>query len=369
MAGKRFEEMAMTSAETSGDIAFTQAGNWGVITLTRAKALNSLTMEMCAAIDQHLAAWEKDDSIKAVLVEGAGEKAFCAGGDIRWLIETGKEDPAAAAKFFRVEYLMNARIAAYTKPYVALMDGICMGGGVGISMSASHRIVTDRTLWAMPECGIGLIPDVGATYMLPRLPGGMGLYLGLTGARLKGPDCVTAEVGTHYVEGDSIDPVRTKLLAADLSGNTKLAIDAVLKENSSGRHGDIIEDLRDIDTYFEEVTSISELLLTLRRADEPFTQKCYSQIRSGSPTSLALTLKSFNEAPATFNECISREFCVAANLMTSNDFHEGVRAQIIDKDRNPTWDPVRHDDVTEEALSKYFETPEGGPLDLSSLKS
>ena len=175
---------------TDQEIIFTQRGGLAVVTLNRPKALNALTLAMCQALDRKLIEWRADTSVHAVLIKGEGERAFCAGGDIRWLhnllLTHGAEE---AGGFYAIEYPMNARLHHFPKPYIALLDGIAMGGGVGVSIHGSHRIVTERTMFAMPETGIGLFPDVGATYVLPRLPGALGQYLGLTGARLHAADC------------------------------------------------------------------------------------------------------------------------------------------------------------------------------------
>lgn len=350
----------------SDDIRTELQGAWGVITLTRPKALNSLTKEMCEEIDRALATWADDGNVKAVLIEGEGDRAFCAGGDIRWLYDTGRQDPEAAATFFRSEYRLDTRIAHYPKPYVALMDGVCMGGGVGISMNASHRVVTERTVWAMPECGIGLIPDVGASYLLPRLPGGLGYYLSLTGARLEGADCLTAEIATHVVNSDEMTALRADLLALE-GGDIDAAITATLNKAGQTRPGDLVDMLDTIRTYFEDVESIPALLESLKGNHEGFGAYCLDAIGKGSPTSVLLTHRLLQGAPESFDDCISREFNVTANILASHDFYEGVRAQIVDKDRHPKWQPDRLEEVEADALDRMFEEPKGGPLDLSGI--
>ncbi|MEM9989552.1 MAG: enoyl-CoA hydratase/isomerase family protein, partial [Pseudomonadota bacterium] len=329
----------------SDDIQISQKGAWGVITLTREKALNALSIDMCAAIDKALSQWALDDAVKAVLVEGQGEKAFCAGGDIKWMYQVGREDPAAAAHFFRVEYQMNARIAAFPKPYVALMDGICMGGGVGISMNASHRIVTERTIWAMPECAIGLIPDVGATYMLPRLPGGLGRYLGLTGARLKGADCLSAEVASHFTQNQKLPALREALLALDLGSDPSGQISEAVASYHEGQPGDLIESLHLIDQLFDRKEDLPHLMERLRTDPSKLAEKALFALKTSSPTSLHLTHHMLSDPSPSFVETLAREFCVAAHLMEGPDFHEGVRAQMIDKDRLPQWSPSKINDV------------------------
>ncbi|MCQ8185927.1 enoyl-CoA hydratase/isomerase family protein [Parvularcula maris] len=346
------------------DIRFSREGAFGVVTLARPKALNSLTAAMCAAMDSQLRGWAGDDGVRAVLIEGEGERAFCAGGDIRWLATTAKEDPVEAATFFRTEYRLNDLIAGYDKPYIALIDGICMGGGVGVSAMADRRIATTNTLWAMPECGIGLVPDVGASYVLPKLEGGLPLYLGLTGARLDGGACVAAGVATHLVEAERTGELREALIGTDLSGDVLAAIDSVL----GGFHVRVDSDLSaqrgDIDRLFSSVQSAEKLTEALRADGSDFAARCLKLMAPGSPTSQELTVRLLNGAPGSFSECITREFRVTSRLLEGPDFHEGVRAQIIDKDRDPKWQPDSLGEVTEEMLDRYFQEPEGGDLRL-----
>ena len=349
---------------TDEHVRFDRQGAWGVVTLARPKALNSLTREMCARIDAQLRSWADDDAVAAVLIEGEGERAFCAGGDIRWLATTARDDPQEAAGFFRTEYRLNALIARYPKPYIALMDGICMGGGVGVSAMAGRRIVTERTIWAMPECGIGMIPDVGASYVLSRMPGGLGLYLALTGDRLSGEDCLVTGIATHLVPSGGIGACRDALLGSDLSGDALAAIDRALKSHEDANPGGIVGSLKDIDHHFTAPRSLGDLMDDLDKHGGAFGEGALEKIRPGSPTSMALTFRLLKEAPATFDDCIRREFCVTAHLMEGPDFLEGVRAQIIDKDRKPAWQPSRIEDVDPARIDWYFTEPAGGPLVL-----
>jgi len=347
------------------DILFSREGDWGVITLDRQKALNSLTKAMCEQMDAQLRQWADDDSVHAVLVEGAGDRAFCAGGDIRWLATTAKESAAQAATFFRVEYKLNNQIAHFPKPYVALVDGICMGGGVGISAMATRRVMTERVMWAMPECGIGLMPDVGASYFLPRLEGGMGMYLALTGTRLNGADCRAIGLATHLTLSERLDDLCTNLLQDDLTTGALEAIDAVLSSFDAEAPSELAKAQRSIDEHFGRVTDPIALIRALEAADSDFATAALKSMQPGSPTSMALTVQLLNDAPENFSDCMRREFCVAAHLMEGPDFLEGVRAQIIDKDRNPQWNPATIKDVQAAAIDRYFTEPERGPLALA----
>lgn len=345
-------------------VRFEQNGGWGVITLDRPKALNSLTLAMCSAVQDQLSAWADDDGVQAVLIEGAGDRAFCAGGDIRWLTETAKNDPLEAASFFRVEYKLNNFIAHYPKPYIALIDGICMGGGVGVSATADRRIMTKRTVWAMPECGIGLMPDVGASYFLRQLPGGLGMYLALTGTRMTGEECLAGELATHTVDEAQLGEIRAALLGADLAGDVTAAVDAIIDPYTITPKGPYLDNREAIDALFLRVPSFDVLFERLESAGD-FGARALEAILPGSPTSLALTLRLLNDAPEAFSDCIIREFCVAAHLMEGPDFLEGVRAQIIDKDRKPRWSPADLSAIEPGVIDRYFETPSDGPLALA----
>ena len=345
------------------DIEIKRRGAWGIATLSRERALNSLTLGMCEALDEALAAWAEDDTVRAVLIEGAGDRAFCAGGDIRWLAETAKRDPAEAASFFRAEYRLNTRIQNYPKPYVALIDGICMGGGVGVSAGASHRIVTERTMWAMPECGIGLIPDVGASHHLKAVPRAAALYLGLTGARLKGEDLLALGLADAMVASDRLPKLRGALLALDLGGDARARISAALPDGAASVQTPVTQDA----APFAGASSVEDALGRLAASAQPGDKASGERILAASPTSLKLTWRLLTEAPESFEACIAREFRVAAHLMAGPDFREGVRAQVIDKDRNPRWTPSDLAAVTDETLDHHFTPPQGGDLDLSGV--
>jgi len=339
------------------DILIRREGAWGLITLNRPQALNALTEAMCVRIATALQQWRAEDDVKAVLIEGNGEKAFCAGGDIRWLYDTSKQDPARAAEFFRTEYKMNSLIHHFPKPYVALMDGYTMGGGVGVSISASHRIVTDHTLFAMPETGIGLIPDVGGSWFLPRLEGGLGFYMGLMGARASGADCLDAKIATHFVGADHLENLRGALLASE---GSKSAIDTLLEGASTIPNSIMAKDRETIDRLFSSVTHIKELPDRLEAArrnltQAPFAEKMLKILTRLSPSSLALTCELLNRTKElSFDDCLRTEFRITKRLLEGSDFHEGVRALIIDKDKSPKWSPTTLDDIDQAKIDSYF---------------
>lgn len=351
----------------SDDIIIRVEGAWGIITLNRPAALNSLTQDMCGDIDAALARWESDASVRAVLVEGEGERAFCAGGDIKGLAAAAARDPIKAADFFRTEYRMNVRVHRFSKPYVAMLDGVTMGGGVGISMSASHRVATERTVWAMPECMIGLAPDVGASWLLPRLKTGLGAWLGLTGQRLGAADLMTAGLVTHHVPSASVAKCRTRLLELSLADDPATEISSVLSTHLVGEDGQLVKQLADIARLFGDYGNVSHLITMLQSDTSPLASEALGDIAAASPTSLALTHRLLGNVPETFEACISREFCVTSHCLAAHDFGEGVRAQIIDKDRAPKWLPASLAEIDASHLAAYFEPPPGGPLDLSGF--
>jgi len=325
-----------------------QSGSCGVITLNRPQALNALTLDMVRALDPHLRAWAHDPAITHVVIEGAGEKGFCAGGDIRALHDWGKAGAPEATGFYREEYVLNFLIKNFPKPYIALMDGVTMGGGVGVSVHGQYRIVTDRTVFAMPETGIGLLPDVGGTYFLPRLPGQLGTYLVLTGNRFKAADCLYAGIGTHYVDQNGVDALREALLVCRDP-------DVVLASYTSPPEGTAPISARQtqIDTLFAGHT-VCEIIDALA-ADDEWAQGLAQIISTKSPTSCGVALRQMRlGAQASFADCMKMEMRAVTRLMALHDFYEGVRAVIIDKDQAPQWSPGAHDAVNEADLDAIF---------------
>ncbi|MEO0412596.1 MAG: enoyl-CoA hydratase/isomerase family protein [Pseudomonadota bacterium] len=344
------------------EIVFSQRGAIGHVLLNRPKALNALTLDMAIKLRGQLKSWADDDTIAAVIVEGAGEKGFCAGGDIRWLHDTGKADPAAGAQFFREEYLTDAAVYHFPKPYLAFIDGIVMGGGVGISIHGSHRIAGDRTLFAMPETGIGLFPDVGGSYFLPKMPGHLGMFLGLTGARLKAADSLYAGVATHTIPSDKQAGVIADLCA---NASTKAQINDVLSHAHEDPGAAAIAALQgEIDRHFDGA-DVRSILTELDQDESEWAQKQASILRSKSPTSLKVTFEQLTRgASMSFNDVMRMEMRMAARVMQGHDFYEGVRATIFEKGETPQWHPARIEDVTQDMVDAYFAPLGGDELDL-----
>jgi enoyl-CoA hydratase len=346
----------------SDEIRIKRRGGLVIVTLNRPRALNALSFDMCRAIHEGLASWQADPDAHAVLIKGAGERAFCAGGDIRWLYDvltSQGEEPALA--FYALEYPMNARLHHFTKPYVALLDGITMGGGVGVSVHGSHRVVTERTVFAMPETGIGLFPDVGATHVLPRLPGALGLYLGLTGARLGAADGVWTGIGSCYVPSARLDEVEARLAEADLASDAHGRVQRVLDDLlADPGPPPLVEQMGRIDACYGR-SDLGAVLRALGAEETGWGQTQLEQLSTKSPTSLAVTFRQLQEGAAlSFDDAMRLEYRLVPRFLAGHDFREGIRALIVDKDGRPDWRPSRLEDVSAADVDAYFRPlPEG----------
>jgi enoyl-CoA hydratase len=339
-------------AVSEPEILFAHRGAIGLITLNRPKALNALTHGMCLAMKVQLDIWARDAGVKAVVIRGEGERAFCAGGDIRALYESGQTGTSYALDFYRDEYILNATIKNYPKPYIALLHGMVMGGGVGVSVHGSHRIASEGIVFAMPETGIGLFPDVGGSYFLPRCPGEIGMYLALTGARLKLADALHAGIATAFVPASDADALIERLS----KGETP---DAVVQALAGDAGAPPLAEHRGlIDAIFSE-SSIEEILASLYADGSDWAKATAATIRTKSPTSLKITHRQIREgAGLEFDDCMKMEYRMVNRVVAANDFYEGVRAIIIDKDNAPKWQPARLSEVTQDDVDAYF-----APLD------
>tara|TARA_R110002073_G_scaffold18337_4_gene68058 strand:- start:6690 stop:7751 length:1062 start_codon:yes stop_codon:yes gene_type:complete len=339
------------------EIIARKTGHIGRITLNRPKALNALTHGMCLAMIEALQAWADDDDVQAIVVDGAGEKGFCAGGDILKLHDSGKAGNDDAWLFWRDEYRLNTLIHDYPKPYVALIDGIVMGGGVGVSVHGSHRVAGDRTMFAMPETGIGFHPDVGGAWFLPRLGGEIGIWMGLTGARLKAPDCIAAGLATHYCPSAQNEALIAALESADLTAEDSLE---VLLEEFSGDPGtsDLALTRPLIDAAFAG-DAVEPMIERMVAAGDAWSLKQVKILAGKSPTALKLTLAALRAgSDLSFEGVMRQDLRLSAWCLTGADFYEGVRAVIIDKDNAPVWSPVKLADVDDLTIATAF-----APLD------
>ncbi len=324
-------------------------GAVGRLTLNRPRALHSLTGPMCRAITEALLAWREDPAVALVLIDHAGERGFCAGGDIRMMAQAGAHDPAAGAAFFLAEYRMNDLLQRYPKPVAAVMDGVTMGGGVGLSAYCRYRIATERTVFAMPETGIGLFPDIGAGWLLARLPGEAGTWMALTGARLKAADCLRLGLCTHYAESGEVEALKARLLASPADPDRVLGLfhldpgpaPVAAHQAEMGRlfAGDTVE-----------------AIVAALEGGSDWARAQAQVLAAKSPTSMKVSLRELRtaaERPA-FGQEMALEYRLACRLIRAHDFQEGVRAVVIDKDNRPRWSPARLEDVTEAALDRLF---------------
>ncbi|MEO8401467.1 MAG: enoyl-CoA hydratase/isomerase family protein [Gammaproteobacteria bacterium] len=330
-------------------------GNLGLITLTRPQVLNALNHEMFIAMNKQLSEWEEANHIKAVVIRAAEGRAFCAGGDIRSAYQRKNEGDAELSNFFRDEYQLNQHIYHYLKPYIALMDGITMGGGVGISVHASHRVATERLIFAMPETGIGFYPDVGATYVLSHLPDHMGMYLGLTGARISLNDCRALELIDYGVKPDCFAELIYKLADTSLTNDSNAVIDNIIQEFSLPSSESALLQHREKISHCFRLESVEAIVHALEIHTDPWCREVASNLKTKSPTSLKVTFRAINEAKTLdFDECMQIEYRLTSRFLEGHDFFEGIRAVLVDKDQKPHWKPAKLDEITAIDIKKYF---------------
>jgi enoyl-CoA hydratase len=338
----------LQSVTENEDILVSVRNGVGILTLNRPKAINSLNDVMVAGMTRALDAWEHDDSVTAVLLTGAGERGLCAGGDVVALYHSAKADGAYARNFWWDEYLLNAHIGRYPKPYVALMDGIVMGGGVGVGAHGTIRVVTEKTKMGMPEVGIGFIPDVGGTYLLSRAPGRLGLHAALTGAPFTGADAIEMGFADHFVAHDRL----ADFAEAVVSDGPADALRSYAEEPPASA----LAAQRDwIDACYAGDT-VADILTDLRGHDDPAARAAADLIATRSPIALAVTLTAVRRAAHlhSLEEVLQQEFRVSVASMKSHDFVEGIRAQLVDKDRNPQWSPATLELCDDAAVDAYF---------------
>lgn len=333
-------------------------GSVAMLTLNRPRSINALDQSMVTAMDELLRAWAVDDAISVVVVRGAGERGLCAGGDIVAIHRdastlsgnpaAGDADAAAcpSAAFWRDEYQLNADIAGYPKPYVAIMDGIVMGGGVGISAHANTRVVTDRTRLAMPEVGIGFVPDVGGTHLLARVPDNLGIYAGLTAHSLSGADAIELGIADHFIPADKLDD----FLAATAERSLDDALASYAQEPPESR----IAGQRSWIREAFAADTVPEIIERCRAVGTEEATKAADTIAVKSPTTLAVTLRALREQLPTLSDTLHREYRVSMRSLLHPDMAEGIRAQVIDKDRTPSWQPATFDAVTAASVDAYF---------------
>ena len=335
----------------SGDILVEQRGALGLLTMNRPAALNALNMAMVEGMQKALNAFEADGSIRHVAIRGVGGKAFCAGGDIRLMHDLGKANRHdEALRFWADEYILNRHIHRYTKPYIALMDGIVMGGGVGVSLHGSHRLAGPNLMLAMPEVGIGFFPDVGATFALPRLPGASGHYLALTGNRIKRADALNLGIATHAVKGGTEE----EIIAALAAGEDVDSLAARLKDDAG--EAPIAALAQKIERYFNQ-PSLAAVFAALEAgaASDLFAAETLAGMKKKSYASMAISFEQMKRGGAMdFEEAMVTEFRIVSRIIRDTDFYEGVRAVIIDKDNAPRWNPATLEGIDPAVIEAHF---------------
>ncbi|UFQ13915.1 MULTISPECIES: enoyl-CoA hydratase/isomerase family protein [Streptomyces] len=337
-------------ASGNAPVLLRHEGRAGHLVLNRPRAINALNHPMVRFMEEALDAWEDDASVATVVLTGAGERGLCAGGDIRSIHDDVRAGGrTASAAFWHDEYRLNARIARYPKPYVAVMDGIVMGGGVGVSAHGSVRVVTERSRVAMPETGIGFVPDVGGTYLLTRTPGELGTHLALTGAAVGAGDAVLCGLADHYVPSERLTEFTAALADREASEAIRQYAEAVPEGELAGR--------REWIDHCYAADSVEEIVARLYAVGDRHAKEAAETLLTKSPTSLKVTLAALRRARElpSLEAVLDQEYRVSCAALGSPDLPEGIRAQVVDKDRRPRWSPARLEQVTEADVARFFE--------------
>ena len=332
------------------DVLISTDGRTGRLSLNRPKAIHALNLAMCEAMIDALVKWRDDDAVEAVIIDHSEGRGFCAGGDIRMLAESGVKDGKEARAFFHTEYRLNHLLFTYPKPVVAFMDGITMGGGVGISQPAKYRVATEHTRFAMPETGIGLFPDVGGGWYLPRLEGRVGQYLALTGARLDGTECLALGLATHYLPSEKLGEAKERIAAhPDRIGGILGELSVTAPPADITLHIDKINRLFASDTY-------EEILAALEADGGEWATKQRDTLGTKSPQTCKVALRQLKEGGEMhdFAAEMAQEYAIGSRVVAMHDFIEGVRALIVDKDNSPKWDPPTPEAVTDDWIDAIF---------------
>ncbi len=343
------------------DVLVREHGALRRLTLNRPKALNALTLDMATTMATNLRAWAGDETVGAVLIDGAGERGLCAGGDLRALYDAAKAKDSLPEKFWATEYHLDVAIARYPKPVVAIMDGVVMGGGVGISAHAAHRAVTERSSVAMPEVSIGYFPDVGASFLLARSPGRTGAHLALTGSRIGAADAIYCGLADIHVPAANLAELPSWLADCRSAQDVRAALKEMSTPPSPGKLPTArpwIDDCYGAD-------KVEEIVARLRASKADDAHAALTTLEKMSPTSLKITLRNIRSAVSfkTVEESFQQDFRISLACIAEHDFIEGIRATIVDKDRNPVWRPAKLEDVTQDIVNRHFRSV--GALELN----
>jgi enoyl-CoA hydratase len=343
-----------------GEVIIRELGALRRITLNRPKALNAITLGMAETMTAFMRAWAEDPAVGTVIIDGAGDRAFAAGGDIRALYDAAKSGDSLPARFWSTEYRLNVLIARYPKPVVAIMNGLVMGGGVGLASHAAHRVVTERSSVAMPEVGIGFFPDVGAAYLLARAPGSTGTHLMLTGERMNAADAIYSGLADIHIPTSSLEGLTSALAECCSTAEARRTLNKMAAQPAAGK----LETARTWIDHCYNADRVEDIVGRLRDSPEDQARAALDVIGKASPTSLKVTLLNLRDA-AQFErveQSFQQDYRIALACVAGHDFMEGIRATIVDKDRNPAWHPARLEDVTDDIVDRHFKSV--GALEL-----
>ncbi|MCH9689694.1 MAG: enoyl-CoA hydratase/isomerase family protein, partial [Gammaproteobacteria bacterium] len=345
-------------------ILFSVQHHVGMITLNRPNALNALTFPMFKALLSQLLDWQQDDAVHAVVIQAVPGRAFCAGGDVRWVYEVGQTKPEVPLELFKHEYRLNHLISKLGKPYIALMDGLTIGGGVGVTLHGSHTVASERFAFTMPEVSIGFFPDIGSSHLLSACSGGFGTYLGLTGRRANAADSKTLGFVGYTIPSTSFPLILDDLYAADLSTQADVTVSRCLNQyQETMPAGSAAEEADAVSRAFENKQALREVFEGLGNEDSDWARETHALLQQQSPLSLHVTLEQLKRAKnLSLAECLAVDYGLAYHFLKDHDFYEGVRARLVDKDKAPQWQPATWEAVSDDEISHYFELPTDVPL-------
>ncbi len=344
---------------TTEEVLFSVEKHVGVITLNRPHALNALNYAMFKALLEQLTVWKHDTAIHAVMIQAVEGRAFCAGGDVRWVYDVGQNAPLEALDLFHHEYRLNYLISDLGKPYVAFMDGITIGGGVGVTLHGSHRVASERFAFVMPEASIGLFPDIGSSHLLSACPNGYGLYLGLTGQRVNAEDSKNLKFLDYTVLSESFEPLKKALIALDLSENAHAKIaELITSYQTAMPSGDYAADKQAVARCYEVATSLNAIFDALKLDNSEWARSKHAILLQNSPLSLHVTVEQLRRAKGlNLATCLSMDYGLTYHFLHGHDFYEGVRARLVDKDKSPHWKPDAWEEVSLDEVMRYFDSP------------
>ncbi|MCH9756113.1 MAG: enoyl-CoA hydratase/isomerase family protein [Gammaproteobacteria bacterium] len=342
----------------TGDILFSVENNLGMIVLNRPNALNALNFSMFKALLSQLSEWKEDTSVHAVVIQAVPGRAFCAGGDVRWVYDVGQTSPLVPVELFWHEYRLNYLTSDFGKPYIALMDGLTIGGGVGITLHGSHTVASEQFAFTMPEVGIGFFPDIGSSHLLTACPGGFGVYLGLTGRRVNAADSKALGLVKYTVPSDAFLLILDDLRKMDLSTDANLKVSGCLnKFQKTMSSGSAADEADAVCRSFENKRALHEVFESLAEDGSQWAFETRDVLLKQSPLSLHITLEQMRRAEGlNLADCLEMDYNLTYHFMQGHDFYEGVRALLVDKDKTPQWSPASWQAVSEEEVSRYFET-------------